>query len=140
MQYLISVWIYGETCAFSWILLLLKEGSKTSSSPVQNLFLLKCRLYRPQGVWKPWTLHWSSRWHFSHEGHIFVFLKTCGNGKQWNSCLKLKKKAFKRVVLKKTHCSKSSYFVQKFNFDFPRKLSNFFGGEKLVKMLWFCTF
>ena len=25
----------------------------------------------------------------------------------------------------KTHCSKSSFFVQKFNFDFPRKLSKF---------------
>ena len=30
-------------------------------------------------------------------------------------------------------------FVQKFNFDFPRKLS-IFGCEKLVKMLWFWTF
>ena len=30
-------------------------------------------------------------------------------------------------------------FVQKFNFDFPRKLSIFL-GEKLVKMLWFWTF
>ena len=37
------------------------------------------------------------------------------------------------------HCSKSSFFVQKFNFDFPRKLSIFL-GEKLVKMLWFWTF
>ena len=27
------------------------------------------------------------------------------------------------------------FFVQKFNFDFPRKLSIFF-GEKLVKMFW----
>ena len=26
-----------------------------------------------------------------------------------------------------THCSKSSFFVQKFNFDFPRKLSIFWG-------------
>ena len=26
-----------------------------------------------------------------------------------------------------THCSKASFFVQKFNFDFPRKLSIFFG-------------
>ena len=25
------------------------------------------------------------------------------------------------------HCSKSSFFVQKFNFDFPRKLSKKFG-------------
>ena len=25
------------------------------------------------------------------------------------------------------HCSKSSFFVQKFNFDFPRKLSIFLG-------------
>ena len=25
------------------------------------------------------------------------------------------------------HCSKSSFFVQKFNFDFPRKLSIFWG-------------
>ena len=40
---------------------------------------------------------------------------------------------------KKSHCSKSLSFVQKFNFDFPRKLS-IFGGEKLVKMLWFWTF
>ena len=31
------------------------------------------------------------------------------------------------------------FFVQKFNFDFPRKLSIFL-GEKLVKMLWFWTF
>ena len=37
------------------------------------------------------------------------------------------------------HCSKSSFFVQKFNFDFPRILSGFL-GEKLVKMLWFWTF
>ena len=34
------------------------------------------------------------------------------------------------------HCSKSSLFVQKIYFDFPRKLSIFL-GEKLVKMLWF---
>ena len=31
------------------------------------------------------------------------------------------------------HCSKSSFFVQKFNFDFPRKVSIFW-GEKLVNM------
>merc|ERR1711860_187433 len=37
------------------------------------------------------------------------------------------------------HCSKTSFFVQKFNFDFPRKLSIFL-GKKLVKMLWFWTF
>ena len=66
-----------------------------------------------------------------------------------------------------THCSKSSFFVQKFNFDFLRKLLIFLGwktrenvgvldflavdnfdftrkivkknlGEKLVKMLGFC--
>ena len=37
------------------------------------------------------------------------------------------------------HCSKSSFFVQKFNFDFPKKLSISW-GEKLVKMLWFWTF
>ena len=35
--------------------------------------------------------------------------------------------------------SKSSFFVQKFNFQFPRKLSIFL-GEKLVKMFWFWTF
>ena len=38
-----------------------------------------------------------------------------------------------------SHFLKSSFFVQKFNFDFPKKLSNFW-GEKLVKMLWFWTF
>ena len=65
------------------------------------------------------------------------------------------------------HCSKSSFFVQKINFDFPEKIVNFFGrktrenivvwdflavdnfdftrkivkkilSEKLVKMLGFC--
>ena len=34
------------------------------------------------------------------------------------------------------HCSKSSFFVQKFNFENCR----FSGGVKLVKMLWFWTF
>ena len=38
-----------------------------------------------------------------------------------------------------THCSKFSFFVQKFNFDIPRKLSIFL-IEKLVKMLRFWTF
>ena len=28
---------------------------------------------------------------------------------------------------RKSHCPKSSFFVQKFNFDFPRKLSIFWG-------------
>ena len=37
------------------------------------------------------------------------------------------------------HCSKSSFFVQKFNFDFPRKIWEVL-GEKLVKMLRFWTF
>ena len=45
--------------------------------------------------------------------------------------------AFDRfVILEKcdlfSHCSKSSFFVQKFNFDNPRKLSIFW-DEKLVK-------
>ena len=43
-----------------------------------------------------------------------------------------------KLSLKGTHCSKSSFFVQKFNFDFPRKLSIFLGW-KLVKMLLFWT-
>ena len=38
----------------------------------------------------------------------------------------------------KNTLSKSTFFVQKFNFDFPRKLLIFL-GEKLVKMLWFWT-
>ena len=29
----------------------------------------------------------------------------------------------------KTHCSKSSFFVQKFNFDFPRKLPIYLGDK-----------
>ena len=68
-----------------------------------------------------------------------------------------------------SHCLKSSFFVQKFNFEFPRKIVEFVWvktrentavldflavdnfdftrkivknilGEKLVKMLWFWTF
>ena len=46
------------------------------------------------------------------------------------------KKVIKAQNPTSTHCSKSSFFVQKFNFDFPRKLSIFL-GEKLVKMLGF---
>ena len=71
--------------------------------------------------------------------------------------------------LPNTHCSKSSFFVQKFNFDFPEKIVDFFRwktrenvvvldflavdnfdftrkivkqnlGEKLVKMLGFWAF
>ena len=38
-----------------------------------------------------------------------------------------------------TQNSESQIFVQKFNFDFPRKLSIFW-GEKHVKMLWIWTF
>ena len=44
-----------------------------------------------------------------------------------------------KVSFLETHSSRSSFFVQKFNFDFPRKWSIFL-GEKLVKMLWFWTF
>ena len=36
-------------------------------------------------------------------------------------------------ALHATHCSKSSFFVQKFNFDFPRKLSKFL-GENVVQL------
>ena len=72
-------------------------------------------------------------------------------------------------MVKGTHCSKSSFVVQKFNFDFPRKVVQLFWvktrenaavldflavdnfdftrkivkpilGEKLVKMLGICTF
>ena len=46
--------------------------------------------------------------------------------------------ARKFKLIFKSHFSKSSYFVQKFNFDFPRKLSISL-GEKLVKMLGFWT-
>ena len=46
---------------------------------------------------------------------------------------------FAWILMTITHCSKSSFFVQKFNYDFPRKLSIFW-GEKLVKMLRFWTF
>ena len=34
-----------------------------------------------------------------------------------------------------TYCSKSSFFVQKFNFDFTRKIVDFFLDQKLVKMV-----
>ena len=50
--------------------------------------------------------------------------------------------AFVRVdFTKKNHYTlfEIFIFVQKFHFDFPRKLSIFL-GEKLVKMLWFWTF
>ena len=49
------------------------------------------------------------------------------------------RKIFSMFPFLTSHCSKSSFFVQKFNFHFPWKLSNCFGW-KLVKMLWFSTF
>ena len=33
---------------------------------------------------------------------------------------------FRQIIF----CSKSSFFVQKFNFDFPEKIVSFFGGWK----------
>ena len=39
-----------------------------------------------------------------------------------------------------THCSKSSFFVQKFNFDFPKKLSIFFWVKNLLKCCGFGLF
>ena len=53
--------------------------------------------------------------------------------------LKVVKVVFRVKKVIQAHCSKSSFFVQKFNFYFPKKLSIFW-GEKLVKMLWFWTF
>ena len=50
--------------------------------------------------------------------------------------LKLSSKIFWKVSF--AHCSKSSFFVQKFNFDFTRKIVKRKLGEKLVKMLGFC--
>ena len=60
---------------------------------------------------------------------------------QWSLLhLDLKKKKNQEFLsIQFPHSSKSSFFVKKFNFDFPRKLSIFL-GEKLVKMLWFWTF
>ena len=52
---------------------------------------------------------------------------------------KVEQSSWEHIWSTMTHCSKSSFFVQKFNFDFPRKLS-IFSGEKLMKMLWFRTF
>ena len=82
-------------------------------------------------------------------------------------CYTQRKKCFQKVIC--AHCSKSSYFVQKINFDFPRNIVELFWvkirenatvldflaldnfdftrkncqknlGEKLEKMLWFWTF
>ena len=40
----------------------------------------------------------------------------------------------------KKHCSKSSFFVQQFNFDFPRKLSFFWGVKNSRKCCGFGLF
>ena len=45
---------------------------------------------------------------------------------------------FQENSFSKKLCSKSSFFVQKFNFDFPWKIVKKNLGEKLVKMLGFC--
>ena len=40
---------------------------------------------------------------------------------------KIQSSVLLKIKLIPSHCSKSSFFVQKFNFDFPRKLSTFWG-------------
>ena len=42
---------------------------------------------------------------------------------------KLEQNSSKGKIISETHCSKSSYFVQKFDYDFPRKLSIFIGWK-----------
>ena len=60
------------------------------------------------------------------------FFISCMDDSKWVSlCLKTTRKSLVLVLL---HCSKSSFFVQKFNFNFPRKLSIFLG----VKISWKC--
>ena len=54
---------------------------------------------------------------------------------QYHSCDTASKYSVISVIIQKSHCSKSSFFVQKFNFDFPRKWLNFFFGEKLLTTL-----
>ena len=69
------------------------------------------------------------------EGYINRVIKTCGGGENGRDLYEIRHAAAESSVMGdrqgKTHCSKSSFFVQKFNFDFPRKF---------VKMLWFWTF
>ena len=52
----------------------------------------------------------------------------------WVSFYNILSEAFFNMNLQLPHCSKSSFFVQKFNFYFP-----IFLGEKFAKMFWFWT-
>ena len=65
------------------------------------------------------------------EGYINRVIKTCGGGENGRDLYEIRHAAAESSVMGdrqgKTHCSKSSFFVQKFNFDFPSKLSIFFG-------------
>ena len=89
------------------------------------------------------TLFCSSHFQYLISKQDLTFVSRIKN--EYANCKTSKKmQVSKYLALKKssvamTHCSKSSFFVQKLNFDFPRKLS-IFSGEKLMKMLWFRTF
>ena len=79
-----------------------------------------------------YTLFQNSIFRPKNQFWIFLFLV-----KIW--ILKNHQKSLIRVThFLQTHCSKSSFLVQKFNFDFPRNC-RFFLVEKLVKMLRFWT-
>ena len=65
---------------------------------------------------------------FLYQGELYK-IQTRNGFKPFEKC---------KIILIISHCSKSSFFVQKFNFDFQKKLPIFL-GEKLVKMLWFWT-
>ena len=49
----------------------------------------------------------------------------------WVACGKLSGKTMAVMKVNITHCSKSSFFFQKFNFDFTRKIVDFFWVKNL---------
>ena len=73
------------------------------------------------------------------EGVMDSLLEALKTGSAFNRDQK-RKRAPRAAGGNLSHCWKSSFFVQKFNFDFPRKIVEFFWGKKLVKMLWLWTF
>ena len=69
-------------------------------------------------------IKWKETFYFHLVSNRWYFLRN----------LKFTKKDYKTIRISfRAHCSKSSFFVQKFNFDFPWKVSIF-----LVKNSWKC--
>ena len=119
-------WVKSEELASVWISMCLMRIAARSKTP--NVSICTFHTAAAPVVAVVWDAIWKRRGKWRNEGDSF----TCCSSELYNTPVafiitrnKCSLHIFKIIV--KLECSKSSFFVQKFNFDFPWKLS-IFGG------------